>query len=494
MSKKLLLLLSVVLVVVPLSAQKQQLRMTLEEAIETARDQSPSALVAKHYFLASYWQFRTYKAQFLPSLNLEASLGQYNRSLLPLQNAETGEINYIKNNNLRNNLTLSIDQNIALTGGKFSVFTSLNRLDQFSPNNYALYNSQPLNINYSQPLTAYNSLKWEMKTEPKKYESARRSYLESMEDVTIAVTTLFFFFFSAQQKLEMATKNYQNTETLYKIAQERFKIGSVSKSDLLQLRLRMLNDNLAISDNQLTLETKMLSIRTYLGFNENVEIQLVIPKSGPDITLDFTEVLEKAYANSSFLLDNELLLLSAKQEVARAKATTGIQANLYAQFGLTQKGNDLALAYKNPMDQEIIGLGLSLPIIDWGLGKGKIKVAKSREEVIRTQTEQAYSQYRQDILIKVMQFNKQSFQCAVSAEADSIALQRYEITKERFINGTIGVMDINTAQSEKDQAASRYISDLSNYWKYYYNIRKLSLYDYINGKDLSAEFDKMVEK
>lgn len=493
MSKKHILLLSIIIIVTPLSAQKQQLRMTLEEAIETARDQSPSALVAKHYFLASYWQFRTYKAQFLPSLNLEASLGQYNRSLMPLQNSETGEINYIKNNNLRNNLTLSIDQNIALTGGTFSVFTSLNRLDQFSPNNYVTYNSQPINITYTQPLRAYNTLKWEKKTEPKRYESARRSYLESMEDVTITVTSLFFEVLSAQQQLEMATKNYQNTETLYKIAQERFKIGSVSKSDLLQLRLRMLNDDLAISDNQLTLETKLLSLRSYLGYNENVEIQLLMPESGPDVTLDFKEVLDRAYANSPFLLDNELLILNAQQEVARAKATTGLQANMFAQFGLTQKGNDLSLAYKNPMDQEIVGLGLSLPIMDWGLGKGKVKVAKSREEVIKTQIEQAYSQHRQNILIKVLQFNKQSRQCAVSAEADSIAQQRYEVTKERFINGTIGVMDLNTAQSEKDLAASRYIMDLSNYWQYYYNIRKLSLFDYITGKNLSAEFDKMIE-
>ena len=50
-------------------SQKIKIKISLEEAIEIAKDQSPSALVAKHNFLASYWQFRAFKAQLLPSLN-----------------------------------------------------------------------------------------------------------------------------------------------------------------------------------------------------------------------------------------------------------------------------------------------------------------------------------------------------------------------------------------------------------------------------------------
>ena len=114
-------------------AQSLNRKMTLTDVIYTAHEQSPSALVAKHNFLGNYWAYRSYKAQFLPSLNLGATLGNFNRSLMALQNSETGNIKYVENNNMRNNLTLSLDQNIALTGGKVSVFTQLNRLDQYAP-------------------------------------------------------------------------------------------------------------------------------------------------------------------------------------------------------------------------------------------------------------------------------------------------------------------------------------------------------------------------
>ncbi|NTV19370.1 MAG: TolC family protein, partial [Bacteroidales bacterium] len=351
--------------------------MSLDEVIETARDQSPSALVAKHNFLASYWQFRAFKAQLLPSLNLSATVGQYNRSLVPLQNSETGEINYIANNNLKNSLSLSIDQNIAFTGGKVSVFTSLYRLDQFNnSSNPATYNSQPINITYIQPLRTYNTLKWEMVTEPKKYERAKRRYLDQLENIVVSVTPMFFDVLQAQQRLTMSSKNYENTVSLYKLAKQRYEKNTVSKNELLQLELRMINDNLAINDHQLSLEMKMLRLKTFLGFNENVELELILPKSGPGVTLNFDEVLTKSYANSAFLLDNELEILSAQQEVERMKASKGLQANLNAQFGLTQQGSDLGTAYSNTMDQQIVSLGLRLPIMDWGLGKGRVKMAK----------------------------------------------------------------------------------------------------------------------
>ncbi|MBQ5593209.1 MAG: TolC family protein, partial [Bacteroidales bacterium] len=140
--------------------------MTLQEVIETAHSQSPAAVLAKHNFIVNYWQFRTYKAQFLPALKLQGSLGNYNRSLVSLQDAQTGEIGYLENNNLSNSLGLSINQNLPFTGGSLSVLTSLDRLDQFSPTDMVTYNSQPVKITYSQPINGYNTLKWEKKIEP----------------------------------------------------------------------------------------------------------------------------------------------------------------------------------------------------------------------------------------------------------------------------------------------------------------------------------------
>ena len=49
--------------------------------------------------------------------------------------------------------------------------------------------------------------------------------------------------------------------------------------------------------------------------------------------------------------------------------------------------------------------------MDWGLGKGKVQMAKTQQEIILTQVEQEIMDRRQDIYIRVVQFNAQSKQC-----------------------------------------------------------------------------------
>ncbi|MBQ5828218.1 MAG: TolC family protein, partial [Bacteroidales bacterium] len=71
---------------------------------------------------------------------------------------------------------------------------------------------------------------------------------------------------------------------------------------------------------------------------------------------------------------------------------------------------------------------------------------------------------------------------------------RYATTKERFLNGTIGVTELNNAQTEMDNAQLRYLQDLSNYWIYYYNIQKATLFNFITNEKVSANFDELTNE
>ncbi|MEG0518063.1 MAG: TolC family protein, partial [Bacteroidales bacterium] len=275
------------------------------------------------------------------------------------------------------------------------------------------------------------------------------------------------------------------------IAQERFQIGSVSKDELLQLKLRMLNNEIALRDKELSVKSKMMKLRNFMGFNERVDITLNVPASDFNLALNYEEVMYNVTTNSSFALANDISKITAQREVARAKATAGLQAELYAQFGLTQIGKGLGDAYKSPLDQEIVGLTLKLPIMDWGLGRGGVKVAKSQDKVVELQVEQAINEKRENVLFKVLQFNLQGNQCSVSAQADTIGRERFEVTKQRFLNGTINVTELNNAQTEMDNAVMRYLQDLSNYWNYYYDLRRLSLFDYFKGQKLTEDFERL---
>lgn len=471
-----------------------QLKLSLEEVIEMAKDHSLEALMAKHSYIVSYWQFRTYKAQFLPSLNMQASLGNYNRSIVDIQDAITGEIHYVSNNNLRNSLGFSIDQAIPFTGGTVSLTTSLDRLDQFSPGRSASYNSQPVYLNYNQPLFAFNQLKWDKKIEPVKYRQAQVEYLEDLESAAATGIQYFFDLLLAQKDLEVLEKSIETNENLYRIAQERFKLGTVEEDELLQLQQNILTNNLDLSDKKILLEQSKIRFRTFLGLNDNVDIELVLEDFLPEIRLDYTDVIARSEKNSSFMIGKELDLINAESAVARAKSQRGMEVSFNATFGLTQVGDNLKMAYTSPLDQEIVGLSLRMPILDWGLGKGRVQVAKSQQKVTEMQVDQAIAKQREDILQKVMQLNSQGEKCRLSSEAEKVGRQRYESTKNRFMNGSVDVMKLNDAQESMDSAVKRYLEDLKTFWSGYYEIRKLTLYDYVEETEISADFEAITSE
>ena len=291
---------------------QQASHLTLDEAIYAAQTQSIAAMVAKYTFLSSYWSYRSYRASRLPSLNLTGEVLSFDRSLRLLQDYDTGEMRYMENYNLQNTLGLSIKQNIALTGGTLRLYSSLNRLDQFAPKDSKSYYSQPITLSYTQPLFAYNQFKWDKKIAPKEYELAKRTYIEAMEDITIQAVTYYFNLLLSKTKHTIAVKNYSNTKSLYAIAEQRLELGSVTKDELLQLQLRMLNDSLSINDTALAARESQMKLNSYLRFSETTEIEPLLDDRIPPIEIDYATVLDKALANSSFEIDNQIRQLNAE--------------------------------------------------------------------------------------------------------------------------------------------------------------------------------------
>jgi outer membrane protein TolC len=200
-------------------------------------------------------------------------------------------------------------------------------------------------------------------------------------------------------------------------------------------------------------------------------------------------VLALAKENNPQILSYQRELLEADRDVAQARAERGLNANLFATFGLTQRATDLKDVYIDPQDQQTVRVGITVPILDWGLGRGKVKMAQSNREVVRTTVDQALTDFEQDVFLKVMQFNRQDDQVQIAKKADLVSQNRYEVTKQRFLIGKIDVLTLNVAQTERDQAKQKYINTLSGFWQYYYQMRRLTLYDLEKNQPITTDFE-----
>ena len=491
-SRKPLSLIAVaVLLAFPTLSEAQE--MTLSEVLSEARSRSVLALKAKSTFVSDYWAWRSYLASRLPSLSIYGELGNFNRYLNLLQNPETGEMVYVTSYNLQNTIGLGLSQNITATGGTLKLYSDLNRIDEFGDRSGKLWAAQPITLSYSQPLFGYNQFKWAKRISPKEYERAKRRYLESMEEVTLTAAGYYYGVMLAAKVYDASVTNYENTTRMLAAAKERIALGTVTRDQYLQLELRQLNDSVSINENMVSLKKARMQLNSLLGYDETVEVVPVLDEELPDLVMDYDLVYKKCNENSSFVLDNDIDILTAESDIARAKADRGITVQLDARFGLTGSDPVLSKTYSGMLDQEVVGLSFSVPVFDWGLGKGKVKKAEAAAEVVRAQVAQAENDKRISLFTAVGQFNNQQQQCNVSRRAAAIAEERYGLVMEKFMAGTASVTDLNTARSENDDAMSKYINDLSSYWNYYYTLRKLTLYDFIAGRDLDVDFEEMVK-
>lgn len=474
------------------SASGQNVGMTLSEAIALAQERSYESQVAKLEFISQYWTYRAFKAELLPSINLTGSLMNFDRSMVEARNSDDGKISYVENNSLTNSLQLSIDQNIPALGGTLSVQSYLYRLDQFSYD-ITTYNSQPFRISYTQPLRSYNELRWRQKTEPLEYEKAKKEYLEAMENVAVNTATLFFSVLSAQSTHKENVTNFNDRTRLMGQAEKRLKLGTLTKNDVLQLELSMINAKVAMRQSELDLNDCLFNLFSYLHIIDYDKIELISPLSIPEIEMDMQKVIDMAMANSSHTLEQRLNVLESEQELASAKSQRGIQLELNSEIGVNRTTNKFADAYRGLQDNEIVGLTLSMPLFDWGVSKGKVKVAKANLEVTKTKVEQANMEFLQDVKKKVMQFSCQGEQCKSAERALDIAEERYEIMKKRFENGSVNVTELNTAQQEQESARTQFVGQLEAFWTYYYSLRKLTLHDFIMKRDLDVNFKDLIK-
>jgi outer membrane protein TolC len=469
---------------------KNRRAMSFDEVISTARSQSPMAVTARHQFRSSYWEYRSYKAGYLPNLSMSATLPDLNRSIEKIS-LEAGDI-FAERKQISAMGSLQLSQNIPFTGGNIYMSSDLQRIDFLSQDGGTSYLSNPVSIGLRQPINGYNQMKWEKLIGPLKYEEAKKDYINSLERVSLRAVNYFFDLALAQKNLEISHQNYSNADTLYKIAKGRYQLGTIAENELLQMELSMLNAGTSLNEAKIDLAIRKFQLNSFLGFGQADDIALIIPEEIPANEVLLSKALEEAKKNNPEVLARKRQLIEARQNVALSKSQKGLNADLFASFGLSQSGDKFDGIYMNPQQQERIRLGIEVPIMDWGLARGKYKMAQSAQEVVKTNVAQAEMDFEQEVLLQVMQFNLQDDQLQIAAKADTIARMRYEVSKQRFLIGKISVLDLNVALQEKDIATRAYIAALRNYWNYFFNMRSLTLFDWINNQSLSEEFDSLI--
>ena len=147
---------------------QQRLVLDLERTIALANDSSLESFRTQNMYLSGYWEYRTYKANRLPSLTLDLTPAQYNRDITKRYDSGSNLDVYRTQQSFYAYGGLSVRQNLDLTGGTFYLESNLAYMRSFGANSATQLTSVPIRLGYSQSLVGYNPFKWERRIEPLK--------------------------------------------------------------------------------------------------------------------------------------------------------------------------------------------------------------------------------------------------------------------------------------------------------------------------------------
>lgn len=459
----------------PAKSQFEVTNLSLSDVISIARSQSPASRQAETRKKNRYWQYRLFKSNYNPQLALTGNLPGYDRDYFS-NRLDDGSIDFQQRQQLNSSLSLGLNQPIALTGGNISINSGINYFTDLQ-SDLTQFSTTTVNIRLDQPLFAYNQLKWDKFIEPLRYEESKRSYVEELEFVSREAVEYYFNYLNAQINYQIAKSNLSSNDTIYKIESGRYNIGTTSKDKLLQVELQLLRSKQDVVQAQLDLQTSSQKLQAYLGITIGDTLILTLPTAIPEFTISMQNALMYAKMNRADYIAFERRRIEADAAVAKARKSR-FQTNVSAAFGLNSASNQFDQAYLNPNQQQRFNIGLTIPILDWGRSKARMQTALANQELANYVIAQDLQNFVQEVKSLVRQFAVLRNQLVISKKSDEVAQERFKVSENRYLTGKVDITNLNIALNEKDAAKRSYLNALRDFWVAYYDLRRLTLYDF----------------
>ncbi|HET7551252.1 MAG TPA: TolC family protein [Gemmatimonadaceae bacterium] len=454
--------------------------LTLRDAISMAQERGLAGSAARNARAAAQWRHRAFSARRLPQLSLSGILPEYNRAIIPVLQPG-GETQFRTQSQTTSSLNLTLDQVVPFTGGHVFLSSGLMRVDQNGSGLGRLWQSTPLEIGIQQDLFRPNELAWDGREQSLDNEIADRQYLEAREDVAIATATAFFDLYAARLTLENATANVAVNDTLYTLSKGRYQVGKIGENDLLQSELALLRARTSLDGARLDYSRAMAALRLLLKVPADSDFAIAAPVDVPVMSVDTAVAVAEALRNRSQIANFDLQKLQADRRINEARLSNGFGATITARAGFNQTAPFLGDAYQSLLDQQALTVNVSMPLVQWGARHAEIEAARADKRRVENTTEQSRQQAAQEAHFAALEFMQAARILQISAKADTVGSKRFEVAKNRYVIGKIGISDLYIAQSEKDSALESYVQALRGYWLSYYRLRRLTLYDFAEG-------------
>ena len=454
------------------------LRLELQEVIDIVQIYSWGAVEAKSLFRASYYERKYFGASLMPGLRANLLPFTFDRTMTKRYDSETNRDVYRPQQTLSSYFNLAVQHTIPLTGSMFYFDTDLGLLKNFQEDGVTTdYSTTPFRVGFKQPILAYNELKWQKRIVPLQYELAKRKLILERVTLNLKVVELFFDLALAYARSKMQLENIQSSTKLFELGKKRFEIGAIERKDLLNLELSTYTASNEYAAAQVFYRKTLYQLYSVLNKDLGMKVIPILPEIHNNLSIDIENALLNAEEAHPDFVDFKTKLLEAEREIDKFTKQNRYDISLDASYGFNQRANTLSGLYQDFLDQQRVGVTISVPIFDWNARHYMGKAVEAKRKGAESKIAQNQAAFKIGVQAAVADFNQQAAIMYSQKKAMEIALELYGTTSRRLQVGGSSVNELAQAWLFYQGAHDGYLTSIRNYWVYYYKVQQLTLFD-----------------
>ena len=492
MKTKHLITLCIALIV--LTAKADTYLLTLGESIELAKEKSYTMRNLKEELKIAEYNLKSATSSLKTHIDFSLTMPEFNQTVRTWD--DTTGVSFYSVKRMDYGGMITVNQPL-ITNGNIYWETGLNSYDDFyNQDRSATVNTR---LRLRQPIDAlygYNAIRSSLKSARLDHERTSKSLRREELNLEYRVSSSYYNLLSLQRSTEIAKLDYERQTEANEIAQNKYASGLIREVDALQMEVDLAEAQNSYEMSLINQESAINSFKELLGIELTDSVVLKDDLRYTIVTVDADRAVEYALKNRTELRERDIAIEQQEMSIRQRKAEGMVRGyfDAYVQKTGTSMG-DLGTTYGNTIqnsasdfvDRPInygVGITLSVPLLDWGENKARVRAAEARQRQNYLAKEELERSIETEIRNSVAQLNNNLKRLQLLEKNVTIAEKSFAITLQRFTDGDI---DSQTLALERNRLNSAYRNHLSAYIAYQLSladIMRKTLYDFEKGEGI----------
>lgn len=313
-----------------------------------------------------------------------------------------------------------------------------------------LSGSNSTNYSVSSNVTLFNGFRLQNAVKQSEINvEADKLYAETVkESVELNVMNAFLQVIYAEEQVKNAEKQLESTTEQLALAQARFNLNAISRSDLLQIESQLASEKLTLVNAQKQLTMSKVNLQQLMELPVAETFTVVSPNMDAllqlDVSLSAAEIYETALALKPQIGEAKLNIQSAEFDTKIAQAAALPSLSMDAGIGTGYSSLNSNFNYVNQLNNSVspsVGLTLSIPIFQKNQVKNNVALAKIGVDNATLSELNTRNQLRKEIEQAYTDAVSAQTQYKASVEQLNATSESYKVAEEKFKLGALNSVD-----------------------------------------------------